>query len=652
MESPTSWHERHWTIVRSEIAIPCDRMPGAAPQRDSAGPSQHAPRLLIVVTIGQTARVLMKGQLSFLASQGLDTTVVCGVDDHLEEVATSEGVKVVGLSMSRSIRPLRDLWTLCRLWRVMRRIRPHIVNASTPKGGFLGMAAAVLARVPVRIYTVRGLRLTTTAGFRRWILAAAEWLASRFAHRVLCVSDSLADEYIAAGFASRSKVAVLGHGSSNGVDVRSFVSTASTAEWRRWFRQVHGISDQAPVIGFVGRLTRDKGVAELVQAFDHLQHRFPGIWLLLVGGFETDDPVDEKTKAYIQRHPRILCTGFVKEASEHYHAMDLFMFPSYREGFPNAVLEAQAAGLPVVGFSATGTVDAIVDGETGRLVPVGNVDSLVQAATVYLTDPALRARHGEQGRRRVTTRFSRAAVWTLLMEEYQRLLSATSAEFKQSPGSRDVRNRVGRQIVQRLMDLGIAGLAVLALSPLLVAVAIVVRWRLGKPVLFWQQRPGLRGRPFWMPKFRTMTDQRGPGGELLPDSLRLTRLGRFLRATSLDELPGLWSVLCGQMSVVGPRPLLMEYLGRYTPEQARRHEVKPGITGWAQVHGRNSTSWEERFAMDLWYVRNQSLWLDLKIIALTVGTVLSRRGISADDHATMPRFDDQPRIDISHDQAA
>lgn len=167
----------------------------------------------------------------------------------------------------------------------------------------------------------------------------------------------------------------------------------------------------------------------------------------------------------------------------------------------------------------------------------------------------------------------------------------------------------------------------------------LIRCKIGSPVFFRQVRPGLYGKPFIMVKFRTMTDERGPDGALLPDARRLTSFGRFLRASSLDELPELWNVLKGDMSLVGPRPLLMEYLPLYTPEQARRHEVRPGITGWAQVNGRNSISWADKFALDVWYVDHRSLWLDVRILWLTVRKVLVRDGISAAGEATMTRFE-------------
>lgn len=192
--------------------------------------------------------------------------------------------------------------------------------------------------------------------------------------------------------------------------------------------------------------------------------------------------------------------------------------------------------------------------------------------------------------------------------------------------------------MKRLVDVTLVTLVLLLFSIPLAVLALLVRICLGSPVFFRQTRPGLHGKPFRMLKFRTMTDARDKQGNLLPDAERLTPFGRWLRATSLDELPELWNVLQGDMSLVGPRPLLMEYLPLYTPKQFCRHEVRPGITGWAQVNGRNALSWKEKFELDVWYVDNCSLWLDLKILFLTVKKVLARDGISAAGEATMPKF--------------
>jgi sugar transferase EpsL len=200
--------------------------------------------------------------------------------------------------------------------------------------------------------------------------------------------------------------------------------------------------------------------------------------------------------------------------------------------------------------------------------------------------------------------------------------------------------------MKRFLDILLALLALILLSPLMTLIAVLVSISLGRPILFTQERPGCHGKPFKIYKFRTMAEKRDAGGALLPDGARLTGVGRFLRAASLDELPELINVIKGDMSIVGPRPLLMQYLDRYTSEQARRHEVKPGLTGWAQVNGRNAITWEEKFKLDVWYVDHYSLWLDLKIIGMTVLKVIRREGISEAGQATAEEFN--PQITQTH----
>ena len=202
-------------------------------------------------------------------------------------------------------------------------------------------------------------------------------------------------------------------------------------------------------------------------------------------------------------------------------------------------------------------------------------------------------------------------------------------------------------LAKKTFDRALALGALVATAPLIAAAAVAVRTTLGSPVFFRQERPGRGGVPFRIVKMRTMSDHRGPDGDLLPDDKRLTRLGKFLRASSIDELPQLWNVLRGDLSLVGPRPLLLQYLPLYSREQARRHDVLPGITGWAQIHGRNALGWEEKFALDLWYVDHWSLGLDLRILARTLGSVLNRQGISSAGHVTMPNFEgSRPRANM------
>jgi glycosyltransferase involved in cell wall biosynthesis len=387
-------------------------------------------RLLFVVTTGNTASLLMKGQLAHLAAQGFHVTVVGAPDDHLQDLADREGVEIVPLVMSRSIDPVSDAWALWKLFWLMRRIRPHVVNASTPKAGMLGMLAARMAGVPVRVYTLDGLRMATTRGVRRRLLAAAERLAARCSHRVWSVSRSLGREFAELGLAAVDKIDVLGHGSSNGVDAAALAPTPQRRSRGRQLRRELGIPPDAPVLGFVGPLTRDKGIADLVRAFDELPGKHRDARLLCVGDWEPHDAVDAETRAAVRDNPRVICTGFVRNVFDYHHVMDALVFPSHREGFPNAVLEAQAAGLPVAGYAVTGVVDAVVDGETGLLAPPGDVAALGQCVAAYLDDPAICARHGQQGRLRAARDFARSAVWNLQVREYERLLAAKGIEIR------------------------------------------------------------------------------------------------------------------------------------------------------------------------------------------------------------------------------
>jgi lipopolysaccharide/colanic/teichoic acid biosynthesis glycosyltransferase len=264
---------------------------------------------------------------------------------------------------------------------------------------------------------------------------------------------------------------------------------------------------------------------------------------------------------------------------------------------------------------------------TGTLVDVRDAASLANALRAYLLSPALRLAHGQAGRERVLRDFRPEPIRRESLEEYRRLVEA----------SRSRRHRFLLRVKRPLDILASVG-ALALLSPVMALVAAVIRARLGSPVIFRQVRPGLNAQPFTIYKFRTMRDGVDAAGFALPDSQRLTAFGRWLRTTSLDELPGLWNVIRGDMSLVGPRPLLTEYLSRYSPEQRRRHDVKPGLTGWAQVNGRNHLSWSEKFDLDLWYVDNRSLLLDLKIVLLTIRTLVRRSGIAQPGHATMPKF--------------
>ncbi|WP_172418122.1 sugar transferase [Deinococcus indicus] len=566
--------------------------------------------------------IFLRGQTGLLSQQGwrAGVTAAPAQADQLEQFAVQEQVSVFPNSMEREINVRADLRALLSMYRTIRGFRPSITNVGTPKAGLIGGLAAVAARVPVRIYTLHGLRLETVKGPKGRLLHSAERLAMACAHRVVCVSPSLQERVSELGLAPAHKTVVLGSGSPNGVRQPGVTDPAVTASHRTTL----GLREDTPVIGFVGRFTRDKGMAELMEAFRRVQEQLPSARLLLIGDYEPGDPVSPEVRDLIEQTPGVLRTGFVPDVYPYYPLMSLLALPTYREGFPTVALEASAFGLPLVTTDATGARDAVQDGVTGWRVPVGDADALADALTSALLGPADTRRRGEAGRRWVTENFDPTSVQQRWADYYAELLHW--------------RELSERHRGKRWMDAVLAGAGLVVLGGPLLLLALLVRFKLGSPVLFKQVRPGLAGQPFTMYKFRTMTDERDADGELRPDAVRLTAFGRFLRSTSLDELPELWNVLIGDMSLVGPRPLLMSYLPLYNERQYRRHEVRPGITGWAQVNGRNALSWEEKFDHDLWYVDNHSLATDLKILAMTFQKVFQREGISAHGEVTMPRF--------------
>lgn len=591
----------------------------------------NKPLILLGVTSALSVR-FFNGQVSSLRQAGFEVRIVSSPGKELDAVSVQDSIRVAGISMNREISPLADCVSIVRLVSLLRRWRPTITDFGTPKAGLLGGVAALLTRVPIRGYKIRGLRLETAQGWKRRLLTSAERLACKCAHRINCVSPSLRDRVIELGLAPAHKVSVLAHGTSNGVAVSRFAPTESNLARADATRLELAIPRDAPVIGFVGRFTRDKGIRELMEAYAELRLNIPDLRLLLVGCFEDGDPVSRDVRDQIENDPHIIRPGFVSDTSPYYHLMDLLVLPTYREGFPGVPLEAQAAGKPVVTTNATGAIDSVQDGVTGLIVPVGDSKALAGAIRRLLQDQPLREAMGRAGQEWVAREFNGDRVRAALVEEYQKLIAAhinRKATFHQSRW---------KMWGKRKFDVMASVLGLLILSPLMAITALMIRVSMGWPVLFWQLRPGKGTRPFTLFKFRTMNDKRDDEGRLLPDGERLTRVGRFLRATSLDELPQLWNVLRGDMSLVGPRPLLMEYLSRYTPEQARRHDVRPGITGWAQANGRNALSWEDKFVLDLWYVDHGGLLLDLKILAITVWHVVKRNGIANGHHATMPKF--------------
>jgi len=384
--------------------------------------NSERPRLIFMVS-SSLAVGYLQGQLQYFQNKGFDMTVLSPKRRKGEwEVPWPKGIPLIEVPMEEQIAPLQDLASLWRLWRITRAFRPAVSNVGTPKAGLLGGLAAWLNRVPCRFYTLHGLRFETTKGLKRRILIYAERLACRFAHRVICVSQSVREKAIASRLTSRERTVVLGSGSCNGVDASRFAATPEMMRRAADLRRQLGIPMSAPVVAFVGRLTRDKGIPELMEAFLRLAHQFPELRLLLVGCLQDKDPLPVDSRRCVETHPRVIFAGAVQDTAPYYAIADVVVLPSHREGLPTVILEAQAAGKPVVGASATGIVDVVVDGETGLLFPVGDVPALAEALARFLTDKALASKLGRAGQEQVKRKFRQEQIWEGLYREYVGLL--------------------------------------------------------------------------------------------------------------------------------------------------------------------------------------------------------------------------------------
>ena len=380
------------------------------------------PRLVHVATIPSTF-MFLAGQIAYMRERGLEVHTISSGRDLPPGFTDSHVATHHAIEMTRRITPARDLRSLSDLVRRIRAIRPAIVHSHTPKAGLLGMIAARLAGVPVRIYQIHGLPFMTATGSKRQLLRLTERLSCRLANQALCVSQGMRNVAISEGFCPPGKIKVLRDGSINGVDAEvKFNPGAYPDTVRIETRRRCGISENAIVIGFVGRVVRDKGMRELAQVWLRLRHDFDDIHLLMVGDFDEDDRIPAFTEQALRRDERVHLPGLVWDMPPFYKAMDLVVLPTYREGFPVVPLEAAAMGLPVVATTVPGCTDAIIDGVTGVLVPPGDPLALREAIADYLADPAARAAHGRSARERVLTKFRPSDIWEATYAEYRRLM--------------------------------------------------------------------------------------------------------------------------------------------------------------------------------------------------------------------------------------
>ena len=386
-------------------------------------------KLIRITTVPISFKVLLKGQLRFMASNGFDVKGVSSEGEELKEVRENEGIVMEAINMSRKITPFQDLKSLWEMWNFLRKEKPQIVHTHTPKAGIIGMLAARLAGVPHRLHTVAGLPLMEATGIKRKILNFVEKLTYSSATRVYPNSKGLYNFILQNNFTQSNKLKIIANGSSNGINT-TFFSPAQVSEIEKiTLREKLNIQPDDFVFVFVGRIVSDKGINELIKAFSELQaaenNELTGIKLLLVGGLESYlDPLNPETLAEINQNKDIISVGFQQDVRPFFAISDALAFPSYREGFPNVVMQAGAMGLPSIVSDINGCNEIIVEGENGLIIPSKNVEKLKEKMLTLAKDKNLYAKLKENSRRMIENRYEQSVVWKALLEEYEGLLQS------------------------------------------------------------------------------------------------------------------------------------------------------------------------------------------------------------------------------------
>ncbi len=387
-------------------------------------------KVIHAVTIAESL-VFLNGQMKFLNNRGYETKALSSDGDCVKVFEELEEVQVLRLEMEREISLMSDFRALLKCIQILRKEKPDIVNASTPKAGLVVTLAALLCGVPIRIYNMRGLRMETTSGLKRKILLTAEKIAAGAATHCLAVSNSLKQQVVDFKIADNKKVSVLGKGSGDGFDVNRFALDEYQKRNIEELKMSYGFHSEDLVLGFAGRLTNDKGISELVRVYEQLAKKYPNLKLLIVGEYESTDPVAEETKLKIEQHPGIVFTGYQDDPVPFFHMMDIFVFLTKREGFGNVSIEAALSGIPVIVSNVTGAKDTINDGRNGFLVDCENPQDIADKIELLILAPELRLQMGEFGKRWATENFSNATIWNELDDYYQQCLTEKVRTLRQ-----------------------------------------------------------------------------------------------------------------------------------------------------------------------------------------------------------------------------
>lgn len=573
--------------------------------------------MLFLCAADISAANLLLPQVTALEKAGFEAHIACADGPHVGRMREL-GFEVRTVQILNRTSPLANLKSVLALRTLMRREGYGVVHVHMISAGFLGRVAARMARVPFIFYTFRGFAFYEGSSRRLKVFNLfIERLCTPWTSWFFSQSEENRQRAIRHRVMPEERSAAIG----NGIALAEFKREREESELlSNAVRKELGIDKEAFVVGFVGRLVTEKGVIELLEAAFQVLERRPAMTFLIVGdALPSDEGMRPRMAELIRSsgfESRFVLTGWRSDVARLYHAMDLFVLPSYREGMPRSIMEAMAAGKPVVASDIAGCRDEIVDGVTGILVAPRDAQQLSEAIDKVIGDPSLARMMGLAGRDRAERLFDECDVCERLVTQYQKILLQSSPQ---------IATRRVELLLKRILDYMLAVPAIVALAPLFLMIGIAIKVDSAGPVLFKQTREGKGRRPFRIIKFRTMqVDAERFGLEIRKDDERITRVGRVLRKTSLDELPQLLNVLRGEMSLVGPRPLLP---GTTRDEEERRLWLRPGITSYPALFGRHALDWEDRMPLDLWYIDHWSLRLDLMILVRTIPIVLSAENI-------------------------
>lgn len=556
-------------------------------------------KVLVLASLAYSLTNFRRALLAAMADAGHEV-IACAPEDDAEvrSALAANGIRYAQVAMERTgINPFADLRTIAGYLRLLRTERPDVVLAYTQKPIIYGGIATRIAG-GVRFYAMvsgLGYAFTGVETARRRLFRAAVSRLYRAgvarAARIFVFNRDDGAEMRTHGIVRPEQDVVQVPGS--GIDTRRFAHQP--------------VPEGPPIFLLIARLLRDKGLAEYAEAARRVKATHPQARFQLLGPMDPNPAAISKAEldGWIAEGA-IEYLGETKDVVPYLAACGVYVLPSYREGLPRTVLEAMATGRAVITTDAPGCREPVTEGENGLLVPVGNADALAGAMRRFVEDPALMVRMGARSRERAVSHYDVNKVNALLLDamELDRPVAALPA---------------GRS--RRIFEMAVAGLGGIIAMPLFALIALTVAVTMGRPVLFTQLRSGWNSRPFRLIKFRSMTDARDGSGRLLPDEARTTAFGRFLRRSRIDELPELWNILKGEMGLIGPRPLLPETVETMGAPGIERGLLRPGLTGWAQVNGNAQLSEAEKLSLDLWYIRNRSLRLDLLIIWKTIGVI-------------------------------